>query len=294
MKKSTSLMLLALMFAGINAHGQIGITRNGKLQNIIGASPYYYYDKDLWAPQYLPRTKVVKIKVARSKYNSFSDQWTADWYFAYKIHYDSVGRITLIEEADNEYKPIVFERETGNNDAFVAFEDIEKKGKVRSTAYVYEDGKLASTVGLSMRYDQKGNLSKMISGNNYSWRITWTPQGYLSTVKKYRGGEDHISYDYGSNMKYEITQGGRNVLIMTLGSDNRINQRDLKVFDSHGVVIKFIQNYGDKRPTTDHFENKYDNNGNLIEHLPYKIVDGEKEYGGWRGFFYEYEYEFYE
>ena len=207
MKKSTSLMLLALMFAGINAHGQIGITRNGKLQNIIGASPYYYYDKDLWAPQYLPRTKVVKIKVARSKYNSFSDQWTADWYFAYKIHYDSVGRITLIEEADNEYKPIVFERETGNNDAFVAFEDIEKKGKVRSTAYVYEDGKLASTVGLSMRYDQKGNLSKMISGNNYSWRITWTPQGYLSTVKKYRGGEDHISYDYGSNMKYEITQG---------------------------------------------------------------------------------------
>lgn len=264
--KRNMIIILVLIFAVFNAYAQLGITRDGKLKNIT-ATPFHF-DNALWAPKFLPKTKMVKIKVEFLKYNFTNDEWYTAWSYFYKLHYDTLGEIQLIEKMSGT--------------------DREKSWEIK-----YNDKKVSSFWGYGLKYDQNGYWTKMTNRDEIIWRITWTSQGYLSTVyKKYDIGLIVL----GGNFKYEITQNGRNVKKLNLDNNGVASSEYLKVYDTHDVPIKIVYFNGSNSEVV-FYDNKYDDNGNLKKRLPYEKVNGEKEYVNGPphyGYLYEYEYEFYQ
>lgn len=254
--------ILILLLAGYSVKAQLGITRDGKLQNVTASPCRFHYD--VWAPKYLPKTKTVKIKVSSLEYDILTDEWKSAGKDDVILHYDSTGNIYSVEFPDTEYY---------------------------SGAGEIKEGRITEMAGFLLKYDQNGYLSKMIMiDGTYQgvWRVKWTSQGYLSTKKK----------EYEGAYKYVITQNGRYVEeIKFYGESDEVTHKHIYSYDSHGVLTKCIYWAHEKDPRKQRivfYDNKYNDNGNLIQHIPYRIVDGEKEHSRYDyGHLYEYEYVFY-
>lgn len=263
-------ILIAIMFFSFNANAQLGVTREGKIKHIVtGVSPWFYVcDSHYYLnyiPKYQPKLKYVTIKAKLMRDRGYYDSWSSEFFYEYRIHFDTLGNIVEIKKWDDDER----------DDGVTRFS--YKEGKVIEVSNNYHYYRL-----FSFKYDDNGHLSKILSGGSML-RTTWTPQGFLYTAKKYE--DDHLCSWF--NKKYIYSQNGRVIEEMDLKKDNTVLYKRFIYKDSHGVTTKIIRG-----SVIFYYENKYDESGNLFQHLEYKMVDGEKYYEeGWQ---YEYEYEFYE
>lgn len=278
MKTRTIFFGVVLFFAGVSANAQIGITRDGKVQNIVGGvSPFRYifsweFPRDIIIPSYLPNTKTITIKRCKIKYSEFTEEWEDGEAFFIRIFYDASGKITLIKYYHSycDYK--------------VSEEKFEKTDDTISLTYKGNKINMISTRNgyYACKYDDNGYMKKIVCGNNAYAQIAWASQGYMSEIKTY----DRDGFISGGYYKYIFSLKGRNFEELFYRG-KELFRKETYNYDSHGIIVKKSGEYG-----TGYFDNTYDDNGNTTQQLHYIFREREKKYID--SYRYEYTYDFYE
>ena len=272
------------------------ISMNGQLQQLFGhdiiadglieCNGQVIYN-GIYLPTYKPKTKSVTIKKRELTYDGYEEKWRNAndpiyYYEGYKVVYDSLGRIINI---------------------FFHYDDchrcLEKGEWSWGYRFEYEDGRLVeikvkSFIGsdtsyrgaIKVKYNANGVVSKILirdSGPD-EVRVKWNPQGFLSQIQKYKNGEPYGSSLWPSTVSYQVSQNGKSIIEISGSKRNQITK------DEHGAAKRYKDEY---------YENKYDEDGNLIQQIKYRIIGGEKVYESRGGLYkggcsFEYEYEFYE
>lgn len=281
MEKKLITFLAVLLFAGVSANAQIGVSRDGKLlmpyydnifSNPFDINKIYSYDSwDMILPKYLPKTRAIKMTRKYLKYNEFTEDWEYDSDESeYKIVFDTAGRIiesfVYIWNFEEEKGHNVF---TYENNRIVRITNIERG--------MTEDNFYEKDV-FAFKYDNSGNLFRILQNGEtmYEYRVFWYSQNYISNIKSYKEGNEYESENY------KITKNGNTLVIKKAnGSPNYI------YVDTHGIRTREDWQYHKY-----FYKNTYDENGNLIKHLMYQNKDTGKHYEN--GCLYEYEYEFYD
>ncbi|MBR5092217.1 MAG: hypothetical protein IKX32_01925 [Bacteroidales bacterium] len=286
MEKKLIIVLAVLLFAGVSANAQIGVTRNGRL-----TMPYYgivghnTFDKftfgfiDSWDepfPIYLPRTRSIMMTEKEIEYNHFTEEWELKdgQDFRYLIIFDTTGKIIesyLYELGINSEGIIYFNSEKGHN--IFTYED---NRIVKITSIKSIGGEEFEEDLFVFKYDNNGNLVRILQNGEVveEYRVTWYSQDYVSSITNYIKGDLHGS------KKYQITKNGKTFVIKEM-SHNTV------YVDAHGIRTREDWNWG-----IVYYENSYDENGNLIKQLEYENKAAGKTYKSGRS--YEYEYEFFD
>lgn len=234
----------------------------------------------VYLPTYKPKTKSVTIKKRSLTYDGYEEKWRnvrIDYYQGYKVEYDTLGRIV-----------------------YIFFHDYDCRTCIMSYRFEYEDGRLVEIKentfassdtsyqgAIKIKYNANGTVSKILIRDGLGpdeIRVKWNQQGFLSQIQKYKNVEPYGSDRWPSTVSYQVTQNGRSIIEISGSKRNQITK------DEHGAAKRYKDKY---------YENKYDEAGNLIQQIEYRIKGGEKvpsKDGGWDqgGSSFEYEYEFYE
>lgn len=274
MKKIATITLMALLFAGINANAQIGISHDG-IPRLFNWKYSYYSDYkymlglndfDYPIPKYLPTTKKVTVYIQDLRYDQFNEEWKKDGVESgiFTITFDSYGHISSITRMI--YKETLFFTYDG----------------VRITRIFDNEG------DYKLFYDNNGYLSKIKNKYGLEYHFTWTPKGTISQITPYVNGNKKIAILTPS----QVMNNGRKYIVQW--GDFRITvERDTK-----GGLIHYVCITKEGRIDKDYYyENRYDEQGNLVEQLRYVKKDLGKYYEECHRFRYEYEFyeiEFYE
>lgn len=275
MKKIATITLMALLFAGICANAQIGITRDGTPRLLNWKYSYHSDYEYFWGihkfdypiPKYLPKTQKVTVYVTGTKYDHFNEEWEGGnnyrEYNIFTMTFDSLGHISYIIKI---YNDTLFFTYNGNRISRI-FDNKEQYGR---------DYKLF--------YDNNGYLSKLKNKYGGEYHFTWTQKGTISQITPFVDGQKKTAIFTPS----QVMNNGRKYIIQ--GDDSRLTiERDAK-----GGLIHYVD-YWIKEGYIRYeyyYDNRYDEHGNLIEQLRYTKKDLGKYYEN--GHHFRYEYEFYE
>lgn len=271
------------------------ISMNGKLQQffmhdiiahgLAECSGQVIYN-GVYLPTYKPKTKSVTIKKRELTYDGYEEKWHnmggSIYYEGYKVVYDSLGRIINIFF---HYDDCSYCREKGEWSWGYRFEyEDGRLIEIKEKSFVGSDTSYRGAI--KIKYNANGVVSKILirdSGPD-EVRVKWNPQGFLSQIQKYKNGEPYGSSLYPSTVSYQVTQNGKSIIEISGSKRNQITK------DEHGAAKRYKDEY---------YENKYNEDGNLIQQITYRIIGGEKVYESRGGLYkggcsFEYEYEFYE
>lgn len=281
------LLPVTFSFAQISMKGHLQqFFGHGIAHGLVECSGKVLYS-GVYLPTYKPKTKSVTIKKRELTYDSYEEKWRDVYkynrYEGYKVEYDTLGRIVYIFfHWDDCYSCI----EDGDWDYGYRFE--------------YEDGRLVEIKknsfgsdtsyrgAIKIKYNANGVVSKILIREQDlepdEVRVKWNPQGFLSQIQKYKNGEPYRNSIFPSTVSYQVTQNGKSIMEISGSKRNQITK------DEHGAAKRYKDEY---------YENKYDEDGNLIQQILYRIIGGEMVYESRWGFYkggcsFEYEYEFYE
>lgn len=256
------------------------------------------YDK-LLLPQVKPNTKSITIDIVPLEYNLFEERWdVCDKPGHSVLTYNTSGQITdICAPRHNNYYYKNNGYETGWSDT-IHYSIVYKNGKIEKV--IYDEGNDFKDT-IFYRYDGNGHISR---SKHYCgvYNINWTSKGCELLPVPGDYGLDKILK--ASKSKYEISKKGKVVSAVSFSHvDNSEMKTTVKMKkDNNGVAVEITTSSDDynsfyfscddcRREQKTCFENKYDENNNLIEQLVYEIVCGEKIYT--RGCKFSYKYEFY-
>ncbi len=281
MEKKLIIALAVFLFAGIVANAQIGVTRDGRLR-----MPYYglaFHNSfdigtpprswDYPFPVCQPHTRSITITEKELEYNQFTEEWEIHGHGSrYLIIFDTLGN--MVES---------FMYELGINTDGTFYHNVEKGHNV----FTYDNNRIVKITKVdeygeqdlfAFKYDKNGNVVKILQNGDdvIEYRIVWYSKDYVSSITAYQKGNLYEA----CSINYQIVRNGQNLVF-------KEKKWNTTYIDAHGVKTRI-----DWEHWIDHYENSYDENGNLIKQLEYENKAAGKYFK--RGVMYEYEYEFYD
>lgn len=144
-----------------------------------------------------------------------------------------------------------------------SFKEFDKNGNVVKEEY-YRRGDINQE--LSYKYNQNQNKTEYVNYNveedevRFKQTIDYNSQGEKIRENRFNGSEHRV-------IDYQYNSDGKRSKIIKKDRGGNLVQRRLFSYDGNVVNIRVLDGSGE---LTSRIVNKYDNNGNLIEHLEFK------------------------